>query len=43
MEDNSIEVNLFAPDAKSVSVVLENGTEEFLYRSKKMMVTGKKQ
>lgn len=40
-EDNSIEVNLFAPDAKSVSVVLENGTEEFLYRSKKMMVTGK--
>ena len=34
-EDNSIEVNLFAPDAKSVSVVLENGTEELLYRSKK--------
>ena len=34
-EDNSIEVNLFAPDAKSVGVVLENGTEELLYRSKK--------
>lgn len=24
-----------------MSVVLENGTEELLYRSKKMMVTGK--
>lgn len=34
-EDNSIEVNLFAPDARSVSVVLGNGTEELLYRSKK--------
>ena len=40
-EDNSIESKSFAPDAKSVSVVLENGTEEPSQIKEKMMVTGK--